>query len=510
MSLTARIPGSSAEHRVGWAAAWPLACLITAGIAIELLLLAGWLRPLSLWRTPTNLPAGAPMVLIFGQTRDGALRFLVPAVFLLALWGAALALSARVRGRAAALSALGLGALFLLTLLPINPAGTQDIYHNVADGRLFWLHGVNPTLVPPIAFPEDVFARHVWGYADLPSAYGPLWYYLTGIPTMLAGDGLIPNLVTQKALVSAFLFGTAVVTTLAANRIAPDRITFAAVLGGWCPLLLWESAGNGHNDAVMALFFAGALLAAARRAYLWVLPLLALAMLIKFTVALAAPVALVWLLRRPDVSRRDVAAGVALSVALTVAMFAPMAAGGETVAAVRRPGMTFILSPATLAHGALTGVIADADASLLVRAATGLCFAALYGVVLLRSRGDVRDLAASCFDVLFLYLVLVSWWFWPWYLTWLAPAAALAPGRARPAAFAVFACGGLLTYLYWWPDPVWRTREWFVAYALIVTLGFGMPLLIWAAGNIDAAAGRLGTRRNGKPVKRPAPSPSRG
>jgi alpha-1,6-mannosyltransferase len=445
-------------------------------MVIEAVLLLGWLQPLSLWRSPSNLPAGAPIVLILGQDVAGAVRFLVPAVLLLGAWAAAMLVALRCTGVSVA---LGFSALFLITLIPMNPGGTQDIYHNIADGRLFWLYGVNPTLIPPIAFPEDAFAPHVWGYADLPSAYGPLWYLLTGIPTLTAGDGLVANLVAQKLLVAVFGFATVVVVVLAARSLVPERAVFAAVLIGWCPLLIWESAGNGHNDAVMAFFLAVALLAAARRAYLWVLPALALSALVKYTTALAFPIALMWLVRHPDVSRRDLVAGLGVAAALAALIFAPMYAGTDTIAALQRPGMTFILSPGTPLHAILVSWLSDTAATRLVQIVTGLLFVIGYIVVLARTRGDVRDLADRSFDVLFLYLVLASWWFWPWYLTWLAPAAALGRGLARPATFALMAGAALLTYLYWWSDPVWRSAQWFIAYAGITIAVFVVPATIW-------------------------------
>jgi hypothetical protein len=458
---------------------WPLALLIGCGLLLEAVLVLGWLVPLSLWRTPSNLPAGAPLVLILGQDATGALRFLVPSCLALGAWGASLAVARRCGGTLPMLVAIGFTVLFLATLLPINPGGTQDIYHNVADGRLFWLYGVNPTLIPPQAFPEDAFAPHVWGYVDLPSAYGPLWYLLTGIPVLLAGDGLVANLVAQKALVAAFGLGTVLVVAAAARTVAPARVVPAIVLTGWSPLLLWESAGNGHNDSAMAFFLALVFLAAVRRAYVWVLPALALSVLVKYTTALVVPVVLLWLLRRPDVPRRQVAIGALAAVLLTALLFAPMYQGLDTVAALRRPGMTFILSPGTLAHGALVSWVSDATATRLVQLVTGLLFILGYGLTLYRTRGGGPSLADRCFDVLLLYLLLASWWFWPWYLTWLAPAAALSPGWRRPVAFAVMTAGALFTYLYWWPDPVWRSAAWYAAYAAITTGVFILPAAIW-------------------------------
>jgi hypothetical protein len=141
--------------------------------------------------------------------------------------------------------------------------------------------------------------------------------------------------------------------------------------------------------------------------------------------------------------------------------------------------MTFILSPGTLAHGALAGPLSDAAASRLVRAVTGLLFLTAYILIVLRTRGDVRDLAGRGFDVLFFYVLLVSWWFWPWYLTWLVPLATLCRGYARPLTFALCASAALFTYLYWWPDPPWRTREWFVLYTAITIGVFAVPAAVW-------------------------------
>jgi alpha-1,6-mannosyltransferase len=262
----------------------------------------------------------------------------------------------------------------------------------------------------------------------------------------------------------------------------------AVVMLGWSPLLLWEIGGNGHNDSVMAFFLAAALLAAARRAYLWLLPLLVLSALVKYTTALAIPVALVWLLRRPDVSGRTIALGAGIAVLCAVVAFAPLAAGTETVAALRRPGMTFILSPGTLVHGWLAGRLTEAEAANVVRAATGLLFLGTYIWVVARSGGDARDLAARCFDVLVLYLLLASWWFFPWYVLWLAPPAVLARGVTRLLALAAMSGAALLTYCYWWPDPPFRSEKWFRLYAAIVAGVFVLPAAIWLWGLIREAS----------------------
>ncbi|MER3419987.1 MAG: hypothetical protein C4290_05450 [Chloroflexota bacterium] len=462
---------------------------MTLALAIELVLLAGWVRPLALWRHQVNPPAGAQMVLLLGQTWAGALAFAVPALLLLALYIAALLVAGRVGGRWAVV-ALVAPVLFAATLLPMFPGGTQDIFHNIADGRLFWRYGENPTVVPPAAHPEDPFYPHLFGYTELPSAYGPLWYLLAGPATALAGDGLVANVLVQKAMMAAF-FTAAVVLVWGTARALwpgwPGRATTAAVAVGWCPLLLWELPGNGHNDAVMLFFATAALAAAVRERWRWVFPLLALSVLVKFTTVLLGPVLLLWSLRRREVRRRDLLTGLAVAGLLVVAAYVPFWAGADTVAVLHRPGMTFILSPTTLLHGVLVGRLDEPVASRLSYLTTGALFALLYLVTVWRAGNGAAGLLEAGFDAVFGYFVLASWWFWPWYLTWLAPLAAWLAGTRRLWTFVIMGGAALFTYLYWWLDPAWRTGAWFVCYALITVGVFVLPAALWATALVRPA-----------------------
>ncbi len=466
----------------GTAAPWHAGVALTGlAVAIELVLLIGWVRPLALWRHQVNPPAGAQMVLLLGQTRAGALTFAVPALALIALYGAAVLVAGHVRGRWAVV-ALAAPALFAATLLPMFPGGTQDIFHNIADGRLFWRYGENPTLVPPAAHPEDPFYPHLFGYTDLPSAYGPLWYLLAGPVTALAGDGLVANVLAQKALMAVFLLATVALVWGTARAMQPGRpaaATTAAVAVGWCPLLLWELPGNGHNDAVMVFFAAAALAAAVRDRWRWVFPLLALSVLIKFTTLLLGPVLLVWALRRA-VPRRELVLGLAVAGLLVVAAYVPFWAGADSFTVLRRPGMTFILSPATLLHGVLVGLLDEPTSSRVTYLVTGALVVPLYALALWRARDGAVGLFEAGFDAVFGYLLLASWWFWPWYLSWLAPPAAWLAGRRRLGAFVLMSSAALLTYLYWWSDPPWRTGAWFACYTLITVGVFALPAALWA------------------------------
>jgi hypothetical protein len=471
--------------------------LLVLAIAIELVLALGWLRPLGMWEHRANPPDGAPMVTLLGRTQAGALRFAIPTVALVLLWGTAVWVAGRARGRAVTVIGLGATVVFAATLVPMFPGGTQDIFHNVADARLLWLHGENPMLVPPIAHPDDAFYRHLFGYADLTSAYGPLWYALAGIPMVLAGDGLVANLLAQKVMMAVFMVATTVLVWLVARswrrevdlrrdqagvgEWAPNPVV-AVVLTGWCPLLLWETTGNGHNDAIMVFFAAAAVAAALRRWWLWVFPLLALSALVKFTTLLLGPVLLVWLLRRSDVPRRSIGAGLALATLIVAVAYVPFWAGAGTFTFLERPGMTFILSPSTLLHAGLVNPLGERTATRVTYAVTFAAFASIYTLGLLRLRTSNTWLTAGGFDAVFAYLMFASWWFWPWYLAWLAPLAAWQTGGRRVWVFVAATGAALLTYCYWWSDPPERSRLWYAWYLLITAGVFVVPVVLWVSG----------------------------
>ena len=448
-------------RRSGWwalhAPSGRLLALAGSGLLLELVLLLGFLRPLQIRRHPTVVPTEQPLVTVLGADLGGALRFAVPVLCAFAAFAAALWLARGVAGRAALSLVLGGTVLFSLTLLPTNPVGAHDVYHNVADARTLWVYGDNPTVVPPNAHPDDPFFPHVPAWQDYPSVYGPLWYVLSGAPLPLAGDRLWPNVLGQKALTALFLLGTTALAMLTAARLRPGTAVAAGVLVGWNPLLQFETAGNAHNDVVMVCFALAALYALTRRWWPAVFPLLALAVAVKHVLVLLGPVLLVWLLCRRDVPRRRVALSLALGAVVGAAVYAPFLADADTLAGFRREADDFHItsSPGALLHTWLwMRLHLDlAQAATVMKVVLISPYLAAYVLLLRRiaRNGDLTALVRTAFWALFLFLLVVKWWFWPWYLLWLAPVAALLPG-SRPALLAVvFSATAMLMYVpYEW------------------------------------------------------------
>lgn len=451
--------------------------LAGCGVLLELLLVTGLLLPMSLRRYPEVVRAPDGFARVLGDDAAGAARTTLLILALFAVFGVALWLASRLRGSGARWFVLAGSAVFAVTLLPLNPLGAQDVYHNVLDARIFWLHHANPTQQPPLAFPYDRLAAFVPSWRDTPSAYGPLWYLLAGLPIPVAGDGLWANVIGQKLLVGGFLLGLTWLVMQTAERVRPGSGAAAGVLVGWNPLLQFEAAGNAHNDVVMAFFAVAALYALTRRWWLAVFPLLALAVASKEIMALLGPILLVYLLRREEVSRRSIALSMILGAALVVVLYLPFLAGKQTLAGLSREADHVTSSP-----GALIYLIVQTSIDVRWQVILGAMKLAAWPVFLLGYASLLRAVLrrptpetafTTAFWAMLLLLALLTWWFMPWYLFWLAPLAAACAGRRPMALAAVFSGCAMLSYVphFWLARNDALLRE-----AATALTGFAVPL----------------------------------
>jgi hypothetical protein len=483
--LDVESPGFRQRHeaavggRIRAGAVGGIAALALIGLLLEAVLVVGFLLPLSIWRHSTVLRAPDGLARVLGDDALGALRLTSVVAVAFAVFGVALWTSLGTRGRAARRLVLAGSLLFAATMVPLNPLGAHDVYHNVFDARIFWVHHGNPTQQPPLAFPHDPLLRSVPSWRGTPSAYGPLWYLLAGLPLPFAGDGIWANVIGQKLIAVAFLLVLTGLAMATAEHVRPGYGAAAGVLVGWNPLLLFEAAGNAHNDVVMACFAVAALYAAVRRRWPLVFPLLSLSIASKEILAVLGPVLLVYALRRGNVPRRSIALSLALGAALLVCIYAPFFAGSRTIAGLGREADHVTSSP-----GALLYLIVRATSALrwqLVLGAMKLVAwpVFLLGYVLLL-RGVWRvpspaRLTAAAFWTVFLLVALLTWWFMPWYLFWLVPLAALTADRRCFAVAALFSACAMLMYVpHFWlaaADPLLRE-------AVSAAVAFTAPLAL--------------------------------
>ena len=174
-------------------------------------------------------------------------------------------------GRGALLVVVLFEVVYQITLFLTPGLFTTDIFSYVMYGHISAIYNLNPYIYPPNYFPGNPildWIHPIWH--DQPSVYGPLW---TGIGWIMAHvmapfDGVVETLpdgqVLQTGLMDQvfayklFMNGVQIVNLamvwwllgrLMATR--PRARLAAFVMFAWNPLMLFDTAGNAHNDALM-------------------------------------------------------------------------------------------------------------------------------------------------------------------------------------------------------------------------------------------------------------------
>ncbi|MGE0134864.1 MAG: glycosyltransferase 87 family protein [Dehalococcoidia bacterium] len=464
-----------------------LLLLVICGLGLALVFVYGLLLPLDHSRHPGVVFGYQPLATVFGTDREGQTRFVAAVLAAYLMFSLAAIVARRLAGRRACAVVLGGTVALALVLLPTNPAGAQDIYHNIADARTLWIYGDNPAVTPPSQHPDDPLFRFIPAWPDTPSSYGPLWYVLSGVPLPLAGDDLWSNVLGQKLLTAAFLVATTVLVMLTAARMRPGSAALAGVLVGWNPLLQFETAGAAHNDIVMVCFAIGAFYALTRRAWDLAFPLLALAVAVKYVLILLAPLFLGWMLLRRDVPRLRLARSVLAGLVLVSAWYVPFLSGGNLLDTLRGEGNRYLSSVGSVLVSLFMneGGRSVTEAETVMKRVLWVVF--VLGSLLLTARARPRPsyalLTTTSAAMVFLFLVTVKWWFWPWYLTWLVPLAALTPRRGIAALAVLFSCTAMLLYAayYWNVYEDWHRQQRLVFWIVFAApLGLAALLSIWA------------------------------
>lgn len=400
----------------------------------------------------------------------------------------------------------GAALLFNCTLLLMYPTGAADLFDQVFRARELAVYGQNPFALMPDnpLFAADPFRPFVGGWAHTTSPYGPVWELLAAATARLAGADLWRALLFFKGLVVLAYAGSCILVYATLRRLRPAWAARGLLFFAWNPLLLWETAGNGHNDMVMILFtlLSCYLLARGDRAVLLAPAALALAALSKFVPALLLPpmLAAIWQIYSPagrhparpraawaGAVRAVVVAGAGFLL-VAVVLYLPFWVGPSTIGALARQDL-FTASIANSLKDTLAGPLGlgEARAMNLVRqGSTWLVSVWVLGTVawlLLRTRpgdhGAILDaMFRAAYSIFFVYLVFGTLWFQPWYQGWLV---ALTPLTARlPLAkrTLVMNAGGVANYFVWDFLVLWN-NSWGTVVQWTAALVVNGPVLLY-------------------------------
>ncbi len=318
-------------------------------------------------------------------------------------------------------------------LVWLYPIGAADIFDNIVRGRVTAVQGGNPFYDSPSDYPRELF-RYYSAWPTSTRAYGPLWEVLAAGAARLAGDDRLLNVLVFKGLGLLAYAGSAGLIALILRRHAPNRMLQGVCLFAWNPLVLYETAGNGHNDIVLAFFILLGVWALQRRFFTLAMLGLVCGTLVKFIPVLLLPLALAYSLRVLTTwrSRLLFLAGSGLvGTALVLLTVAPFWRGGDLFALAQRTTLFTASLPA------LVQVNLEPLLGLPVsqQAVAGLAAFLLVVVVVTQAWRVWRHpqwpapVQASTHVLLF-YLVFVCLWFQPWYTIWPLALAAILPEGA--------------------------------------------------------------------------------
>lgn len=367
------------------------------------------------------------------------------------------------------------------------PLTAADLFDYLALGRLTAFHDGNPFTQFPAQFPADTIVRYAaWRF--FPSAYGPLWEIMAAGLARLAAGHLYRGILLMKAQA---LLSLALVSALTAwlvwqRRRSPLAVQQALFLLLWNPLLLFDIAGNAHNDLWMVLGLLLAVALAERRRFDLALIALTAGALVKFVPLLIMPLLAAAAVRRLGWRQavRQLAVGLALSMLLAWLCYRPFWPLADPLRLAQRSGLntTSILALVRQLISAWAGVeAANASAAHLGQAV----LAGLVGLSVWRLwRAPARSFTLAVAHLLIAILLLATAWFQTWYLAWVWPLLALRPrARLAPVLF-LLSTTAWFKYLLFslvfgahWPPlaPYWQQNA--AAALMVITPPLGFWLL---------------------------------
>jgi hypothetical protein len=389
------------------------------------------------------------------------------------------------------LAALLAGCIFVFTPAMLS----HDIFVYAGLSRLLATYHANPYFVPLSKFPSDPFTPLNY-YATSVAAYGPLWLLVCGFwGLVLAPLPVVYVLAFRVFALAAHLVNTWLVSKTLREAGQSERvITLGTLLYALNPLVLLESSLGGHNDVFMVTWLLLSIFLCVRaekqgqllqpRGYLPAIVAFALAALVKFT---ALPILILFIaflvvrtLHASKVRSFDQLRNAQVwKPALLTLIYAGIATGavlllfygpfwvGHSIHSIRD---SFSRPPSSLysQNSVMRSLVEWQQSQPIPR---------IFAIFTNRKIWDNIDLvtlaALLVFSIIWMWrapsictfvlaslatlgiLLIVTPWFYSWYITWLIALAAVAlpisdsrPGRALLAFSLTFSITSFMTYFF--------------------------------------------------------------
>jgi Glycosyltransferase family 87 len=351
-----------------------------------------------------------------------------------------------------------------LAMLSLYPIGAVDVFDYVAQGREITVWHDNPFYTPADQNSADPVLAYT-GWSNLTTLYGPAWQLIGAGLTGLAGQDLRINLLAFKSVAVMFYLGCIAIIAAILHRQAPERALAAVSLFALNPLVIYETAGNGHNDIVMVFWMLLGFYFLSRERHSLAALALTVGALTKFVPGFILPVVLVYSLSRlPTWCRRCrflVVTGLDCGL-LTAAVMGIFWRGGDMLAAQGRLTMLTTSLPAFVEAlleprwgPALSEQWVGQLSLLLTGAAVVVAARTVWrgapSATTRQGRPDeapwLRAARASTAVLLF-YLLATCLWFQSWYTLWPLSLAVLLPDGPLATAAILLSVAGIWKPIY--------------------------------------------------------------
>jgi hypothetical protein len=310
----------------------------------------------------------------------------------------------------------------LMVLMP--PVMSGDLFHYSLFGRMVSHYGLNPYVTAATQLRNDpLWPYSIWNF--LTTHYGPTFTWLSAAMTCLSRGDVFWTAIAFKTLAASMNLASCWMIRDISARLGDGDGLEAFALYALNPLILIETAGMGHNEAIVVAFaLLGVSLALRGHPWAAIVALLLSADVKVVTASIALFVAARFVFKAEGArGRARRAAGVlAVGVLVVVALWAPFWQGSAT----------FATSRALMTQG--NGVRPGESGQGISVASLALFGVVVAACAVFAARGSLSRALNLSAAVGLLFLI----WIFPWAYSWYAIpslAFALAAPRSRANTF---------------------------------------------------------------------------
>ena len=479
----------------------PPLVVFAAFVGSFLLYLSGLVLPYSLFAHVAHTPISFPE--IAGRRPLPAAAFLMTLLALFGLYALAYR-TCRRHPREVSPALILLSGLTLALLMSLTyPVGAGDVVDYITHGEELFYYRENPLVVPPGHLPDTAFARYS-AYRMAPSNYGPLWTWISALVVGALGrESLALNLLGFKGVAIAAYLVQAVLVYAVLRRRQPDLAPAGLAFFAWNPLVLYEFAANGHNDAAMMAFALLGVYFWERRRPLLMTAALTLSFLVKIPTAPLLPLFLLAWARaarsearsaaecrqRDSASPRRLLPAIWMSGALVGLAYLSLPDPLDALTNLStRSGLLTHSLPAVLSLTMQLAGMAEGTAGKIAQTAALGAFAVAFILQLARTWARPAAVLRHAFDLMLFLLLFATPWFQPWYVTWAVALAALFPRPEAPLQAGLLSLTVVFSYVvygfvwFWIPHQAnWGNTLGITLMAVATTylIPWGYTLSVW-------------------------------